>query len=64
MPWKDISLFKGLNSYVDSPNFLKADKGTSGHARAALYHNQLIDKLQLKSKYDYLKSGQIRVMLY
>jgi hypothetical protein len=59
--YNEIAFFKGLRSYVESSDLFKAQKGTSGHARAALYHNQLVEKLGLESKYKLLKSGQIKV---
>jgi DNA polymerase elongation subunit (family B) len=59
--FNEIAIIKGLKSYVESSTEFQAPKGTSGHARAALYHNQLIEKMGLENKYKLIKEGQIKV---
>lgn len=53
-----IAITKGIGTDKLIPaGFMIAAKGVPGHAKAALFHNQLIEKLDLKKKYDNLKLG-------
>lgn len=59
-PITDIAFNVKMNSYKESGEFLKPIKGSTGPGKAALFYNQLLDELNLKSKYDYIKSGNMR----
>lgn len=61
MDFDDIAMFKGLSSYKEGEGFLQAATKTSGHARAALYYNQLVENMGLKEKYNLVTSGKIRI---
>lgn len=61
-PIEDISIYKKLSCYKEGSNeFLHADKGTTGHGKAALFFNQLIDKFKINNKYDYIKNDNMRL---
>jgi len=61
LDFNDISIYKNLNSYKESEDFLRAQKGTTGHGKAALFYNQLIEKMNLRSKYYFItNSSKIR----
>lgn len=53
----DIAFWKGYNTTKDSPGFLQAEKGANAHAKAAIFHNQLLDKFNLKGKYEEIRQG-------
>jgi len=59
--FEEISEYKNLSSYKESDEFLSGQKGTTGHAKAALYYNQLIEKMGLTNKYNIVKNGKIRL---
>ncbi|MBW3020713.1 hypothetical protein KY334_05430 [Candidatus Woesearchaeota archaeon] len=60
---EDIAKHRGINTEDNSEVFLVAEKGTTGDAKAALYYNQLIQKLKLTHKYDLITKGsQIRLI--
>lgn len=56
----DISTYIKISSYKESNEFLEAKKGTTGHGKAALYYNHIIDHLKLNGKYDYITSENMR----
>ena len=53
----DIAFWKGYNTTKDSPGFLQAEKGANAHAKATIYHNQFLDKLNLAGKYEAIQQG-------
>lgn len=60
--FEEISLFKKINCYKESDGeFLEVEKGTTGHGKAAQFYNQLIKKLKINDKYDYIKNDNMRL---
>jgi len=62
--WNDIALHKSANVYREPLGFLTADKGTTGHAKALIYYNQLITKLGLTNKYDLISLNEKMRVIY
>lgn len=60
----DLAFHKGYNTVKYSNGFLEVMKGTGIHAKSALFYNQLIDKLDLKHKYDEIFEGDIIRYMY
>lgn len=60
----DIGYYKGYNSGKDPEGFLRHGKGASVHSKAVMYHNQLLDKLGLNSKYEKIMLGEKVRYLY
>jgi DNA polymerase elongation subunit (family B) len=57
LPPDDIAFWKGYNTTKDSPGFLQAEKGANAHAKAAIFHNQLLEKFGLQGKYEEIHQG-------
>ena len=53
----DIAFNKGYTTEKQTTGFLRAEKGTLAHARAAIYYNQILDNLNLGNKYDKIEVG-------
>jgi DNA polymerase elongation subunit (family B) len=58
LSFEDIGFYKGFNSNRDIEGFLRAQKGTGAHTKAVMYHNQLLDNMGIKSKYDPIMLGE------
>ena len=54
---EEVAYYKNLTKAKRDAGFLTAEHGSQVHARAAIYHNQLIDKLGLKGKYAEIMQG-------
>jgi len=57
MDINDIAYIKGYNTEKKVEGFLKSEKGTGVHVRAAHYYNQLLEKLKIKHKYEPINVG-------
>lgn len=53
----DIGFIKNYVTEKSSTGFLDTSKGAGIHARSAIYYNQIIEKLNLKSKYEEIQVG-------
>ena len=53
----DIGFIKNLSTPKEATGFLKMEKGAGVHARAAEAYNQLIDNLNLNSKYEKIRQS-------
>jgi DNA polymerase elongation subunit (family B) len=70
--FKDISIekiavskgLKNLGKYKKLSDGFKMGKGTPMHVKSALYYNLLLDRLELTSKYEKIRSGQKMKFLY
>jgi hypothetical protein len=60
----DIAIKKGYNTPKDTLGFLKLQKGAGAHVRAAVYYNQLLEKMGLGGKYEPLLLGDKVNLLY
>jgi DNA polymerase elongation subunit (family B) len=71
-PPSDIAYLKNYGTEKKALSFLSAEKGSGAHARAVIYHNQLIDKLNIRSveeeifqgdrfRYAYVKDNQYNI---
>lgn len=58
LDFENIGYYKGFNSNKDSEGFLRAAKNSTLQNRAVIYHNQLLDNLGLKSKYEKIMVGE------
>lgn len=60
---EEVAYYKGLNKEKQPEGFLKTPKGTQVHARASIYYNQLIEKLNIKNNYEEIrKSDRMRYL--
>jgi len=67
MKIEDLSVstsIKGLNKYASQSNELKTVKGTPLHVKSAIYYNNLLEKLNLTSKYEKIESGNKIKLFY
>ena len=64
LSFEDIGYYKGYNSGKSSEGFLRHGKGASIHSKAVMYHNQLLEKLGIKSKYEEIMLGEKVRYLY
>jgi DNA polymerase elongation subunit (family B) len=55
----EVAYIKGYNTEKETVGFLKAEKGALASAKAALFHNQLIEELGLTNKYDPIMPGNV-----
>jgi len=63
LPLDDISIIKGYNTPIQVTGFLQTGKGAGAHARGAEYFNQLLDKLNIGSKYSRIKvDDKVRIL--
>lgn len=53
----EISFWKGYNTERQAAGFLQMQVGTTGIAKACIYHNQIIEKLGLGKKYEEIRVG-------
>lgn len=53
----DVAFIKNLSTQKQSQGFLGSEKGAGVHARAANIYNDLIEKFNLKSKYELINEG-------
>ena len=63
LSFDEVAVYVKCGCYKETDRFLSPLKGTTGHAKAALFHNQLVDKLKLKGKYDYIKNDNLRTCI-
>lgn len=57
LPYQDISIPTGVNEidkWIDGPGY---KKGTPAHVKATIHHNNMIRKLGLENKYEFIKEG-------
>jgi hypothetical protein len=60
---EELALFKGYGTEKTMAGFLTPTKGTGGHAKAALFYNQLIDEMGLQGAYDKVRLGdKVRIV--
>ncbi|HPM74119.1 MAG TPA: DNA polymerase domain-containing protein [Saccharofermentans sp.] len=57
LPYDSLALIQNYSSKKDSPGFLQVEKGSGSHARAAIYYNQIVDKLKLNKKCEKISVG-------
>ncbi len=53
----EIAYIKGYNTEKAIEGFLKSEKGSGAHVRASHYYNQLLEKMNIKSKYEPTQLG-------
>lgn len=61
---EQIALFKGYSTPKETLGFLQLQKGAGAHVRAAIYHNQLLEKFGIKGKYEDIKVGDRLQFVY
>jgi hypothetical protein len=54
---EELALFKGYGTEKTMEGFLKPTKGTGGHAKAALFYNQLLEDMELEGDYEKIRLG-------
>ena len=54
---KDIAIYKGYNSAKEVLGFLQVESGTGIHAKAAIFHNHLLEHFKLLHKYPKIQLG-------
>jgi len=64
MPIKDLAYIKNLVTPKDSTGFLSLEKGAGVHARSAEYYNQLVEKMNIKRKYELINKGDRFYYIY
>jgi hypothetical protein len=57
LPIAELALYKGYGTEKTMDGFLAPTKGTGGHAKAALFYNQLLDELSLNGLYSKIRLG-------
>lgn len=53
----EIAFWKGYNTERQAVGFLSMQIGTTGVAKACIYHNQLLEKLRISKKYETIEVG-------
>jgi DNA polymerase elongation subunit (family B) len=59
IPPEDIAFNKGYNTEKNEDGFFRVQRGAQAHARAVIYYNDLIEKLDLLHKYDKIPVGNV-----
>jgi DNA polymerase elongation subunit (family B) len=61
---KEIGFWKGYNTEKESDGFLQSEKGSGAHVKAAHYHNDIIEKLGLRERYEKIQVGDRLRFIY
>lgn len=64
LDFSNIGYYKGFNSAKNPQGFLRHAKGATVHSKGVMYHNQLLENIGIRGKYEDIQLGEKVRFLY